>query len=87
MRYTIKLTTYAPNEAAESVISSALQFPAPLSFGTLIDVFSTGFRHKNGVFNSKKSAGAVAERINKRGAFGGFGKYAVTASIIEAAGA
>lgn len=81
MKYALKLSTFAP-ESASQVISKSLGFDSELSHGTLVDVFASDFSHKNGVFTSKKSAKIVADRINKRGAFGGFGKFAVTAEVI-----
>lgn len=72
MKYQIKLTTYATDKSAAAVISAALGFDKELSHGTLVDVFAKDLPHKNGVFTSKKRAQLVAERINQRGAFGGF---------------
>ena len=80
MKHSITLTTYS-HETGESLISQALGFPKALSHGAVIDIFASGFRHKNGVFASKKSAVAVAERINQRGAFGGFGLSRVIARV------
>lgn len=83
MKYGIKLVTYDTENTAEEIISKALGFNAELSHGTLIDIFSKEFRHFDGVFISKKSARAVANFINARGAFGGFGKYSVIAVVVE----
>lgn len=80
--YTIRFSTYHPNKTAEQQISEALGFGAKISHGTLVDIFSQGEKHNNGVFSSKRAANRTAEYINKRGAFGGFGAYAVTATVV-----
>ena len=84
MKYKIKLTTYSTEESAEAIISKALEHRNVLSHGTVIDLFSQGIEHKNGIFNGKKRAKIVAENINKRGTFGGFGKFAVIATVVAA---
>lgn len=83
MKYLIKLSTYS-QEAPLAILSTALQFKETLSYGTVVDIFAKGLAHKNGIFTSKKRANAVAESINKRGAFGGFGEYAVIAQVVAA---
>lgn len=85
MKYAIKLTSYNQEESAEASISRALQFPETLSHAGIIDIFSVqnGYllKHRKGVFTSKKLAKIVAENINKRGAYGGFGMYAIIATV------
>lgn len=82
-KYAIKLVTYAPDTTPEAVISSALGFNNTLSHGAIIDLFVNHSNHKSGVFKRKKSATIAAERINGRGSFGGFGKFAVIAEVVE----
>ena len=83
MKTKIELTTYA-NETAEAVISSAMGFETELTAGTLIDIFAKEMPHKNGVFKTKKAAQIVADAINKRAAYGGFGEFKVTARAVAA---
>lgn len=84
MKYAIKITTYAPNTTAEAVISAALGFHNTLPHATVVDLFApTGF-HKGGIFTSKRRASMVAERINGRGMFGGFGQYCTLAEVVAA---
>lgn len=81
MQYLIKLNSYNTTESAQASISRALGFSKELSHSALIDIFAKDIAHKNGVFTSKKRAEIVASAINKRGAFGGFGKFAITATV------
>lgn len=83
MKYAIKLTTFSADETAQAVVSAALGFNKELSHGTIVDIFAKGLAHKDGVFTSKKRAQIVADRINARGAFGGF-SILTSAAVVEA---
>jgi len=71
MKYKINLGS--DELRTRTIISEALKFSNTLSYGTLVDIFAKNdFSHKQGVFTNRKFAQIVANRINARGAFGGF---------------
>ena len=71
-KYTINLITYSNEFTAEAVISKAIGCGHILSKETILFLFGEDGWSKNGIFKSKKLAEKVADKINKRGAFGGF---------------
>jgi hypothetical protein len=83
MKTKIEFTTYA-NETAEAVVSRALGFDKELSHSAIVDIFAKDIKHTGGVFKTKKAAKIVADAINQRGSFGGFGEFKVTARVVAA---
>lgn len=82
-KYTINFLTYDQTQTAESAICKALGFKNTLTTPTVIDIFAPEQSHVKGIFKSKKLALATIEAVHSRGAFGGFGKYAVSAKLVE----
>lgn len=83
MTYAITLHTFDETTTAEVQISKAMGFKAPLSNGTIIDLFAGNLFHQDGIFKNKRKADAVAKKIRDRGAFGGFGKFAVAVEVVK----
>lgn len=81
MKFGIEIITADPENSAQSVMSKALGFKKELSHNAIINIFSE--TAIDGKFASKKKALFVADKINKRGAFGGFGKFRVLANVVE----